>query len=369
MTVIEFLYYLGYLFKKSRALRKQKKLPCRVISIGNITLGGTGKSPATIALAREAMERGFRPCILTRGYKGSVKGPTFVSKGKGPLLTLRQAGDEASLLSEKLRDVPIVKGGDRYEAGMFALRFLESTHSPDLFILDDGFQHWGLYRNKNVLLIDSTNPFGNRKLFPLGILREPIGGIKRADIIVLTRVANIEHSDSLNQRLGDNSSLLSSGGLLPGRRICEGILKQGSDVIELLDEISRYTIKTPVFFAEHRPSSLRLTTEETLPLEWAKNKRFFGFCGIGNNESFRKTLLSLDLELTGFRAFRDHHAYRQNDIREILKLAKKSKAEWIVTTEKDIMRLKDFNMPENLVSLVIEFYIDKKFFEEVFRPE
>jgi tetraacyldisaccharide 4'-kinase len=167
MTPFEFLYFLGYSIKKLHALKNRKNLPCRVVSIGNLTLGGTGKTPAVIALAEEAKKRGFLPCILTRGYKGKTKGPCFVSRGDGPLLSEYQAGDESILMAEKLQGVPIIKGENRYKAGMFAIQHLRS-YNPDivsklLFILDDGFQHWILFRDKNILLVDGTNPFGNKR--------------------------------------------------------------------------------------------------------------------------------------------------------------------------------------------------------------
>ena len=156
MGPLEFLYYTGYKLKKSRDLKSRKRLPAKVISVGNITVGGTGKTPAVIAIARKAKEYGYLPCILTRGYRGSAKGPCFVSRGEGPLLGVDEAGDEPVLMAERLTGVPIVKGSDRYEAGMFALDCLDSPSL--LFILDDGFQHRALHRDVDVLLIDGMNP-------------------------------------------------------------------------------------------------------------------------------------------------------------------------------------------------------------------
>jgi tetraacyldisaccharide 4'-kinase len=333
MTFFEFLYYLGYSLKKRYALKKQKRLPHKVVSIGNITLGGTGKTPATIALAEEARKRGFKPCILTRGYKGTAKGPCFVSKGEGTLLDEYQAGDEALLIAEKLKGIPIVKGKDRYNAGMFALSSLPSVLSPDLFILDDGFQHWWLSRDKDILLIDSTNPFGNRRLPPLGSMREPLSAISRADIIVITKTDEVR---------GHNSKVKS-----------------------LLEEIKEYNSKTPVFFAGHRYLKFTTATGDIMSSEWTKEKRFFGFCGIGNPQSFKETLLSANIRLTGFKTFRDHYRYSQGDIQSITKDAEKSGAGWIVTTEKDIMRLKKLAVPQNVVALVIEFMIDEEFYDKV----
>jgi len=330
MTIPEFLYYLCYSIKKRYVLRNQKRLPHKVISIGNITLGGTGKTPATIALAEEAKKRGFKPCILTRGYKGKAKGPCFVSRGEGPLLDEYQAGDEAILMAEKLKGIPIIKAKDRYEAGIFAI---QNLNSQILFILDDGFQHWGLLRDRDILLIDSINPFGNRRLLPLGPLREPINAINRADIVVITKADAIR-----NQDLETNS---------------------------LIKEIRKYNTGAPICFAEHRPSKF-ISTGNTFPLEWAKDKKFFSFCGIGNPHSFRGTLVSAGVNVTGSKMFRDHFRYRPGDIQTISMNAKRSGAGWIVTTEKDIMRLKGLDVPGNLVALAIEFIIDKRFYNEVF---
>ncbi|MEW6067829.1 MAG: tetraacyldisaccharide 4'-kinase [Nitrospirota bacterium] len=344
MTPFELLYYLGYSIKKRYAFTHQKKLPHKVISIGNITLGGTGKTPAAIALAEEAKKRGFNPCILTRGYKGKAKGPCFVSRGGGPLLDEYHTGDEAFLMAEKLKGVPVVKDRDRYEAGMFAIQNLKShisEHKSEfLFILDDGFQHWKLFRDKNILLIDSTNPFGNRKLLPLGSLREPLKAISRADIIVITKTEDRKQNSEVRSRKSDPRSLV--------------------------EELKQYNSKVPIFFAEHRPSAFITINGNILPLEWAKGKNFLGFCGIGNPQSFKKTLLSANIKMIGFKNFRDHYRYSQNDIYSMVRNAEKIGADWIVTTEKDIMRLKGFELPLNLVALVIDFRADKKFYEEVF---
>jgi len=331
MTVLESFYYLGCSLKKRHALKNQKRLPSKVISIGNITLGGTGKTPAVMALAEEAKKRSINTCILTRGYKGRVQVPCFVSTGKGPLLDEYLAGDEAFLMAVKLRGIPIIKGKDRYEAGMFAIQNLASQ---PLFILDDGFQHWKLHRDKNILLLNSSLPFGNRRLFPLGILREPLKEMVRADVVVITK-ASIG-----NQHAAED---------------------------DLIKEIRQYNKEAKIFYAEHNPTKFIKLDNETMSLSWAKGKRFFSFCGIGDPQSFRKTLLSLGIPLTGFRTFRDHHRYSQKDIQSITTAASKSGAEWIVTTEKDIMRLKDLSLPEHLVSLGIKFHVDTDFYDEVFK--
>ncbi len=352
MTPFEFIYFLGYSLKKRYIMNNQKRLPKRVISLGNVTFGGTGKTPAAIALAQEARKRGFKPCILTRGYKGKAKGPCFVSRAEGPLLDENQAGDEAILMAEKLKGIPIIKYKNRYEAGLFALSSLPLALSPDLFILDDGFQHWALFRDKNILLINSMNPFGNRRLLPLGSLREPVSAISRADIVVLTNTDNAGRGKEL--------------GVPPTHPYSSRMESNGEDVRSLIEEIRQYNPKAPIFSAEHKPSAFVTKAGNTLPLAWAKNKKVFGFCGIGNPYSFKKTLLSAETDIKGLITFRDHHRYSKGDIRIITDNAKKTGSDWIVTTEKDIMRLNRFDLPENMVSLAIEFSIDGRFYDEVF---
>lgn len=349
MTLPEFLYYIGYSLDKHCKLKHQKRLPHKVISIGNITAGGTGKTPAVIAIADEAKKRGFYPIILTRGYKGKAKGPCFVQDagykihdtglktGRSGIVHRESCimyGDEPLLMSEILKDVPVVKCADRYEGGMFAIQTLNSQL---LFILDDGFQHWQLFRDKNILLVDAENPFDNRRLLPVGLLREPLKEIERADIIVLTKTDNIRP-----EMLG---------------------------IEDIVGEIKSYNSKAPVYLSTHKPSGFVKLSGETMPLEWAKEGlfSFFAFCGIGRPESFKKTVLSAGCSLKGLKKYSDHYTYKQEDIEDIIKEAKAGNADWIVTTEKDMVRLRGMRLPENLVALTIRFAIDEKFYDEVFK--
>lgn len=335
MGPLEFIYYLGYSFGKSRGLNNRKKLPVKVISVGNLTVGGTGKTPAVIAVAEEAGRRGLKPCILTRGYRGKAQGPCFVSRGEGALLGVDEAGDEALLMADRLKGVPVVKGIDRYEAGIFALGALGQAVS--LFILDDGFQHWKLHRDRDILLLDCSNPFGNRRLLPMGILREPLKEMERADMIVITKVDR-----------------KSSG---------------GGDANNLMSEIRRYNADAPIYISDHLLLSLITPSGAELSLDALSGKRIFAFCGIGSPSSFRQSLLTTKAHLNDFMAFGDHHAYAPKDIERIKKAAAESGADWIVTTEKDIIKLKNLEPLENLVALRIEFRPEEGFYEELFREE
>ncbi|MDA8214878.1 MAG: tetraacyldisaccharide 4'-kinase [Nitrospiraceae bacterium] len=350
MTPLEFLYYIGYSLDKRFKLKRQKRLPYKVISVGNITVGGTGKTPATIAIAEEAKKRGFSPIILTRGYKGKAKRPCFV-KGSDELSVMsdgsknslnalrithrasRFYGDEPILMAERLKDVPIVKCSDRYEGGMFALQHLSThspihpfTHSPILFILDDGFQHWRLYRDMDIVLIDGLNPFGNRRMLPIGPMREPLNELKRADIFVVTKAKN----KALSDELGDINP------------------------------------EAPVYFSEYRIRKVRDMDGNEYPIEMLKDKKVYAFCGIANTDSFRQTVLSVAGEARGFRAYRDHYKYTKTDMDYLKKQCKDLTCDFLITTEKDKVKLKELNLPEKILCIEIGFFIDKAFFDYIF---
>jgi tetraacyldisaccharide 4'-kinase len=338
MHLLEFLYYLGFSAKQRYSLAHQRRLPCRVISIGNITVGGTGKTPATIAVAEEAQKRGLKPVILTRGYKGRAKGPCFVTKGEEPLLSVRDAGDEPVLMAERLNGVPIIKGSSRFEAGMFGLRKLqikEAELKSHLIILDDGFQHLGLYRDKDIVLIDYTNPFGDNLLLPLGRLREPVKSLNRANIIIVTRAGeNIRIDDGANN--------------------------------EVLKVIRHYSPQSALFFAGHTPVSCVLRSGEGKPAGWLAGKKVFGFCAIASPDAFRRTLSELGASVCGFRAFDDHYQYIRQDISALIEAAEQSGAQWIVTTEKDIIKARSLDLPDNVAVVRIIFEAEEGFFDKVF---
>jgi len=324
MGLFEFLYYLGYRAKTAHDLKRQLRLPARVISIGNITTGGTGKTPAAVALALEARRRGLKPCVLTRGYGGSLKGPVIIEPG----MRAGEAGDEPLLMAGKLGGIPVVKCAGRYEAGMFALS--EIGPRPDLFILDDGFQHRRLYRDKDVLLINAREPFDNGKLLPMGLLREPLEAMGRADVVVITKARDV------NTR-------------------------------PLLETIRRYNSRAPVFSAGFRLSSVMDASGERRPVGWLKGRDVYAFCGIGEPGSFRDSVAGAGAILKGMKAFRDHHRFTAEDIRKIGNEAHVKGAPWIITTEKDIMRLRDIEVPENLLTLEIEFVAGGDYYDKVFK--
>lgn len=348
MTLPEFFYYIGYSLDKHFKLKHQKHLPHKVISIGNITVGGTGKTPAAIAIAEEAKKRGFSPIILTRGYRGKAKGPCFVTTVSTKqyavsskkieknvptaycLLPTEKFGDEPVLMAERLKEVPIIKCADRFEGGLFALNSLRITHHASLvFILDDGFQHWKLYRDIDIVLIDGLNPFGNKKLLPMGPLREPLSELKKADIFVVTKTKNKA----------------------------------------LSDELRDINPEAPVYFSEYKINKIKDADSNEYQIEMLKDKKVFAFCGIANPKSFESTVLPLCKELSGFKAYRDHHRYTERDIFYLENQFKTLKCDFLITTEKDMVKIKELKVPDNLLYVEIGFGINKEFFEYLFETK
>ncbi len=323
---LEFIYFLGYRINTALDLANCKKLQGKVISVGNITTGGTGKTPLTIALANEAVKRGFRTCVLTRGYGGKAKGPFIVSSE----MYVEDVGDEPMLMAEHLKGVSVIKGADRYESGRFA--YENTNDAPDLFILDDGFQHRKLHRDLDIVLINSRNPFHNRKLLPMGRLREPLAELSRADVLVFTKCEHMEMPEALH------------------------------------DEVRTFNSSAPVFLSRHRVSFVRNSCEKDLPEGWLSGKKVFAFSGIGEPEAFVDTLKRSGAEVVGQKVFRDHHRFDMADMKRVQKQAAIAEAGWIITTEKDMMRFRHFKCDEfkNFNYVGIELEADRAFYDHVF---
>ena len=296
---------------------KKKKLPGLVVSVGNITVGGTGKTPAVALFSNWALSQNIKVCIISRGYGGRYKSPVLeVSDGRQVLADSRLAGDEPVLLAEKVPGCPVVLSKKRYLAGMYARRKFGS----ELFIIDDGFQHMQLERDLNLVLMDAASPFGNGHLLPRGPLRESLAQLKRADAFILTRY---------KEKGGDRT---------------RAFLKERHPDI-------------PVFCADHVPHKLvfprpdRIESPKTL-----NEKRVVAFAGIGNPQLFRETLLSLGAHVVAFRGYKDHYAYERHDLDRLVRLKRETGAQFIVTTEKDWMRIGRFRPERSEIAyLCIQF--------------
>lgn len=306
---------------------KKKRLPCDVISVGNITAGGTGKTPMTLYLARLIQQWGYRVAVVSRGYRGKAEAAGgVVSDMSGVRMTADAAGDEPFLMATALNGVPVLVGKNRYQSGMTAIR----QFNTQVIILDDAFQHLSLFRDLDLVLLDSMAPFGNRHVIPQGMLREPLSALGRSDALIMTRsTGNTIHPD------------------IQGRNI-------------------------PVFAAFHEPYVVcRIAAGEAAPsgaaspiLNRLDGEKIFAFSGIARNADFVRTLEQMGAKIVGFRGFGDHHSYAAADIRDIVRAARAAGADVVATTEKDAAKCqKCFRFPLELVIIGVhmKFHDEKGF--------
>ena len=305
-------------------LLKQKQLPCRVISVGNIVAGGTGKTPVVIWIAKYLQNEGFQVAILLRGYGREDHHSTLVvSDGKQILTPLTESGDEARMIARKLPGIPVVVGKDRYTAGLAVIQLWR--HTEGVLILDDGFQQRQLARDLDIVTIDSTQPFGTGKLLPAGTLREPKTALKRTDILLLTRTDLTAESIDFEQ------------------------FGQGKQVFQTC----------------HLPMRLyQLNTGEECALDLLEGQRILAVCGIGNPEAFAGTLRQFEPKTVELLAFPDHHPYSLADLNDIGIRAHDVGANIVVTTEKDSQKLEafaaatEFSLPESVQFFVLEIELE-----------
>lgn len=286
-------------------LLKSKGLPCTVISVGNIVSGGTGKTPVVIWIAKELLDAGRRPAILLRGYHRQQKTPgsQVVSDGQEIFASVEAGGDEAVMIARDLPSVPVLIGKKRHEAGCHALERLKC----DVLILDDGFQHRKLGRDFDIVTVDATQPFGTGKLLPAGTLREPVSALRRADLIMLTRVDIAESVD------------------------------------EVREDITKLVGDTPIVESRHEPTWLyRLGGSGDIDFCLLKGKNLLAVCGIGNPRAFAETLRRYKPETVELLPFPDHHHYSRADVAKIQTQANRAGADFIITTRKDELKLAAF---------------------------
>lgn len=265
------------------ALVRRASVP--VISIGNITVGGTGKTPMVVDVVRRLHGLGRRPAVLTRGYKGTIEAPA----------------DEVLELRAALPGVPIVVDRDRTRGAAAAVH----RHHPDCVVLDDGFQHRRLARDMDIVLIDALDPWGGSAVLPAGRLREPLGGLRRADVLVITRT---------NQ--------------LPP-----------AQVDEIARELARWTGDKPIWRAAVAADVVVDSAGRSVPPTELADRRVFVVCGLGNPATFGRLLATLGATLVGELALADHHRYVAADAERITAAATRAGAEQVVTTRKDWVKL------------------------------
>lgn len=308
-----------------------KQVDAFVVSVGNITTGGTGKTPLVARLARYLAERNERVCILTRGYgRANPSRQVLVSDGERLFADASEGGDEPRLLAEMLQGfAAVICNADRAAAARWALENLHST----AFILDDGFQHLALARDLNLVTIDALNPWGGGRMLPRGRLREPLAGLSRADAVIITR-ANLS---------ADRESIRAEAGRLSAGK--------------------------PVILSQTRTVRRRRLGDDSKAVEDdavidSALKRAAAFCAIGNPQSFFSHLASDGCELVHTRSFPDHHVYTQKDIDELTLAARKQGAQSLVTTAKDAVKLRDlrFELPCYVIEIDVAFDDEKKLF-------
>lgn len=298
-------FYLGIVAWNS--LKRKRDLPSCVISVGNIVLGGTGKTPAVELLARMLKTMGRKVAILSRGYGRRPTKTTdslgVVSDGKKVLLGAEEGGDEPQLLARNLPGVAVLVGRDRFLVGSYAINNL----GTDTLILDDGYQYSVLGRDLDIVTIDTGRPFGNGHVVPRGTLREPRDGLSRADIFLLTRV------------------------------------EPGLSLRALKSELRSINPEAPIIESVHSPICLEnIVTAERIELSFLDGRSILALSSIGHPQSFEKTLEGLGAVVKDTLRFADHHRYSSNEVGRILQLAQKETVDAIVTTQKDSMRLEPF---------------------------
>ena len=300
-----FLYNAGIL--------RRYPLGIQVISIGNVTAGGTGKTPVTEIFARTLAAEGRKVAILSRGYRRKeapwwqrlftqvIVPPLVVSDGRHVLLDAATGGDEPYMLASNLPGVAVVVDRNRVKAGRYAIKRL----GCDTIILDDGFQYQKLKHSVEVVLVDSTNPFGNGNMLPRGVLREPVRNLKRADIIFLTK--------------------------------CRG------DVSAVREEIRKYNTKAEIVECNHAPKVLKdVWSREEFPLDWLKGKTTCTLSGIASPKGFENSLRHLGAKVVWCERYADHHRYDSSEILYALNRTADMNADALVTTEKDAVRFPRF---------------------------
>ncbi|NLA74187.1 MAG: tetraacyldisaccharide 4'-kinase [Deltaproteobacteria bacterium] len=298
LAFLSIIYGLCVRIRNLVLKNRGKRLPGFVLSIGNITTGGTGKTPAVIMIANWAKAQGYRVAVLSRGYGGKTgNGVLVVSDGKDILAEAHISGDEPWLIAGSLRDIPVVVSGSRYLAGIEA----KKQFGTEFFILDDGFQHIRLARDMDIVLADTQSPFGNSHMLPWGPLREPVSELSRADTILFTR----------------------SKGLVP----CYTI---------------PYITGKPVYTSDHIQENIILAeTGEELDISYLRGKPVVAFSGIARPESFRKSLKELGADILLFKAFGDHYPFTRADIIGLKNDALALNRAILVTTEKDWARIRN----------------------------
>jgi tetraacyldisaccharide 4'-kinase len=285
----------------ARGVLQARALECPVVSIGNLTVGGTGKTPAVELAVRTLMDLGHRPGVLSRGYGRRGGGVKIVADAASIRLDAEEAGDEPFLLARRLPGVPVVVGPNRYEAG----RMARTRFGVTALVLDDGFQHRTLRKSLEIVMARAAQPWGNGRMLPGGPLREPLAGLARAHLVVATGA------------------------------------RQPQEAGEVSATVARVAPTVPVLTAVHVPTEcFESSAMRFVPLAALGGAKLIAFAGIGLPAGFRRTLGEAAVSVADFREFPDHHWYTREDLARLERRAGEVSADGFVTTEKDWVRLR-----------------------------
>ncbi len=323
LRVLSLVYGIAVFLRQSlysTGIAKQRKINQPVVSVGNLTLGGTGKTPMVIHIAALLMKRSRRPAIVSRGYgRQDESALLVVSDGSQVLVDSALGGDEPVLIASAVPGLPVVVCRDRFEAGVAA----HERFASDIVILDDGFQHIRLKRDLDIVLIDAADPFGNRRLFPAGILREPVSALKRADAVVITGSDRAADLEPLKRTIAAHTDArLFTSRLLP------------KNLVEIM-------------------------TGRVMNLDALQGAEVLALCGIARPASFLSVLGSLGAVVKEQAVFPDHYEYTGRDLANLFRTAADHRIGMIVTTEKDAVRLKRLR-PEGIWALRVELVVAER---------
>ncbi|MDD5347075.1 MAG: tetraacyldisaccharide 4'-kinase [Candidatus Omnitrophica bacterium] len=328
LLVLSLVY--GLLIRVARSLQKlcAVRLDCTVISVGNITVGGTGKTALVQTIARFLKSQGHVVCVLSRGFR----------KGGGnecPATACETMGDEPCMISENMPDIPVLVSPDRVSAAIRAIRQFKA----DTIILDDGFQQWRLRKDLEVVTVDASNPFGNRHMLPRGLLRQPLSTLAEADVFVMT--------NSYEPRV--SSDLRTSLVRINPRAVIVEATHTASEYYPLADR------------------------RRALSVEALQGKSVVAFCGIGNPDSFKWTLENIGVSIAGWFSFPDHHPYTGEDIESLMHPHGGQAPSMLVTTQKDAVRIpagvrEKYGRQIFVIAVDLDFKDEKKrFFDRLLR--
>lgn len=287
-------------------LLRSRGVACPVVSIGNLTVGGTGKTPATELAVRTLLDLGRRPAVVSRGYGRRTTGMQIVADTASIRLDAEDAGDEPFLLARRLPGVPVVVGSNRWEAAGLAME----RFAVDTIVLDDGFQHRTLAKDLEIVMARVDRPWGNGRLLPAGPLREPLAALARAHLVVVTGVDRAE------------------------------------DLAEVSAVVRRYAANVPVLGGRYVPTECwEAGIRRTVPLPALAGTRLLAFAGIAAPHGFERTLAELGVAIEGVIPFPDHHWYSPADVEALEARASGLGMDGFITTEKDWVRLRKLRLP------------------------